>query len=60
VAEAAQGSVVFDVPPRRYRLRLTDENEQRTAFVDLPLTFRPDAPELPMPNLSKPPLPVRK
>jgi len=52
-AEAAQGAVLFDVPPRHYKLRLTDENEQKTAFVDLPLTFTPDTPELPMPGPAK-------
>jgi hypothetical protein len=58
--EAAQGSVVFDVPPRHYKLRLTDENEQKTAFVDLPLTLTQEAPELPMPSTAKEPPPVSK
>jgi uncharacterized protein YceK len=58
-AEAAQGDVVFDVPPRRYKLRLVDENEQKTAFVDLPLAFAPDTPDLPLPTAKEPP-PVRK
>jgi len=59
-AEAAQGNVVFDVPPRHYKLRLADENEQKTAFVDLPLTLTPDNPDLPMPSPAKAPPPVRK
>jgi len=59
-AEAAQGSVVFDVPPRHYKLRLTDENEQKAAFVDLPLVLTPEAPELPIPNTAKEPPPIRK
>ena len=59
-AEAAQGNVVFDAPPRHYKLRLTDENEQKTAFVDLPLTFNAETPELPMPSTEKEPLPIRK
>ena len=46
-AEAAQGNVVFDAPPRRYKLRLTDENEQKAGFVDLPLSFNAETPELP-------------
>jgi len=53
-AEAAQGSVVFDAPARHYKLRITDENEQKTAFVDLPLNFNPDTVELPFPDTSKP------
>jgi hypothetical protein len=59
-AEAAQGNVVFDAPPRHYKLRLTDENEQKTAFVELPLTFNAETPELPMPSTEKEPLPIRK
>jgi hypothetical protein len=59
-AEAAQGNVVFDAPPRHYKLRLTDDNEQKTAFVDLPLTFSAETPELPMPNTEKEQIPIRK
>jgi Domain of unknown function (DUF4352) len=59
-AEAAQGNVVFDAPPRHYKLRLSDENEQKAAFVDLPLTFNAQTPELPMPTTEKEQLPVRK
>jgi hypothetical protein len=59
-AEAAQGNVVFDAPPRHYKLRLTDENDQKAAFVDLPLTFNAQAPELPMPTTAKEPLPIHK
>ncbi len=59
-AEAAQGNVVFDVPPRHYKLRLADENEQKTALVDLPLTLTSDAPELPMRIPEKTPPPVGK
>jgi uncharacterized protein YceK len=59
-AEAVQGNVLFDAPPRHYKLRLTDENEQRTAFVDLPLTFNADTFELPAPSTAKEPPPIRK
>lgn len=43
----ASGNVAFDVPPAHYKLHLADENSDNTATVDLPLTFRSDAPELP-------------
>jgi hypothetical protein len=46
-ASAAVGNAVFDAPPQHYRLRLWDEENQRTALVDIPLTFRSDIPEVP-------------
>jgi hypothetical protein len=52
-AEAAQGNVVFDVPPRHYKLFLTDENEQKTAYVDLPLAFSTGSSEMPLPGPQK-------
>ncbi|HEV3333235.1 MAG TPA: hypothetical protein VG096_19745 [Bryobacteraceae bacterium] len=48
--EAAAGNVLFDVPPAHYKLRVTDEESQRAALVDIPLTFRSEAPDLPPPN----------
>jgi hypothetical protein len=63
-AEAAQGAVVFDAPQRHFKLRLSDENEQKTAFVDLPLTYGTETPDLPSPTLEtapeKGPSPIRK
>ncbi|MGP8245242.1 MAG: hypothetical protein ACLQVN_12080 [Bryobacteraceae bacterium] len=38
-ADSVQGTVVFDVTPRRYKLRLWDENHANSALVDLPLQF---------------------
>jgi uncharacterized protein YceK len=58
-AEAAQGNVVFDAPPRHYKLSLTDDAEQKTAFVDLPLAFSADTPQLPVPSTEKEQPPVR-
>jgi hypothetical protein len=52
-AEAAQGNVVFDAPPRHYKLRITDENEEKTALVDIPLTFNAETPEVPIPSGGK-------
>ncbi len=48
--ESLQGIVVFDCAPRNYKLRLADESEQRTALVDIPLTFGAEIPELPAPE----------
>jgi hypothetical protein len=38
-ADTLQGNVLFDVPPKHYRLRVSDENLQRTEEVDIPLNF---------------------
>jgi hypothetical protein len=57
-AEAAQGNVAFDVPPRHYKLRITDDSEQKAAFVDLPLTFNAGVPELSVPSPEKEPIPA--
>lgn len=48
-----QGNILFDCAPRKYKLRLTDETEQRVALVDLPLAFGSEQPELPAPELPK-------
>lgn len=37
---AASGNALFDAPPAHYKLRVTDENGQAAALVDLPLTFQ--------------------
>ncbi len=50
-AESLQGNVVFDCSPRRYRIKLGDEGEQRAALVDIPLTFTAETPEIPVPEL---------
>ena len=38
-AESLEGTVLFDVAPRHYRLRLWDEENETSALVDLPLVF---------------------
>ena len=48
--EAAAGNALFDAPPAHYRLRITDEDSQRAALVDIPLSFREEAPDLPAPS----------
>jgi hypothetical protein len=48
-ADSLQGNVVFDVPPKHYRLRVGDENSQAAEEVDIPLTFASDSPDMPTP-----------
>lgn len=45
-SDTRQGNLVFDVPPRHYKLRVTDEDLQRSSLIDLPLEFTPEAPDL--------------
>ena len=40
-AESAQGNLVFDVPPKRYKLRITDEQGERSALIEV--LWQPDA-----------------
>jgi hypothetical protein len=49
-AEAAQGNVLFDAPPRHYKVRLMDEIGDHKALVDIPLSFTAETPEVPVPN----------
>jgi hypothetical protein len=51
--EAAQGNIVFDAPPRHYKLRLTDEDGENPSLVDLPLTFGAETPDVPLPGAAK-------
>jgi len=38
-AEASIGNILFDAPPKSYKLRVTDENGEKPALVDMPLSF---------------------
>jgi len=49
-AEGAAGNALFDAPPGHYRLRLSDEEGQRSALVDIPLSFGSELPEIPASN----------
>jgi len=43
-AESTSGNIVFDVAPKHYRLRITDQTDEDYGLVDLPLTFGDTAP----------------
>jgi len=42
--------VVFDVPPKHYRLRVTDETSQKANDIDIPLNFASETPDMPTPQ----------
>jgi hypothetical protein len=46
-ADTLQGNIVFDVPPKHYRLRVTDETSQKSRDIDIPLSFQSDTPDMP-------------
>jgi hypothetical protein len=46
-AESAQGHALFDVAPRHYQLRVTDEDGERAALIDIPLSFTSQSPDVP-------------
>jgi hypothetical protein len=52
-ADSAQGNVLFDAPPRHYKLKVTDESREQTAFIDIPLNFSSDTPDIPAPGAEK-------
>jgi hypothetical protein len=53
-ADSLSGNIVFDAEPKHYIMRLTDENGENAAMVDLPLTFSAEAPPTPLQNLANP------
>jgi hypothetical protein len=48
-ADTIAGNIAFDVQPKHYRLRLTDENGEKPAIVDIPLNFNAEAQTVPIP-----------
>jgi hypothetical protein len=45
-AESAQGTIVFDVPQKRFKLRVADE-EDHFAYVNIPLSLSESLPDTP-------------
>jgi hypothetical protein len=44
VANTDQGNIVFDVPPKHYRLRVADENDNYM-YIDIPLNLNSEEPD---------------
>jgi hypothetical protein len=51
-AESAQGNVLFDAPPRHYKLKIQDEDGEKSALIDIPLNFGAETPDV-LPNSEK-------
>lgn len=43
-AETDQGNIVFDVPPKHYRLRVADETDE-FMYIDIPLNLDSEQPQ---------------
>ncbi len=52
-ADNAQGNALFDVPPAHYKLKVTDETGDKVAFIDIPLSFGAETPDIPTPGSEK-------
>jgi hypothetical protein len=52
-ADSLQGNLVYDVPPKHYKLRINDEDNERAAYIDIPLSFDAQAPDIGMPDLPR-------
>jgi hypothetical protein len=45
-AQTEQGVVLFDAPPKHYRLRLNDPLDDKEIAIDIPLSFVRDTPKI--------------
>ncbi len=52
-ADSLSGNLVFDCPPGHYKLRLLDDTTEKSALVDIPLTFTSETPQVPIPAPSQ-------
>jgi len=56
-ADTLTGNVLFDVPLKHLKLEVSDESEEKKAFVDIPLTFGSDSVPMPVPVPQAPGVP---
>jgi hypothetical protein len=64
-ADTLSGFALFDVPPRHYKLEVSDDSSEGKAQIDIPLTFTDDSPltptiQMPGPNGPEAQPPLRK
>jgi hypothetical protein len=45
-SETTHGYLLFDVPAKHYRLKVTGEDEKQIALIDIPLSFGSDTPDV--------------
>jgi hypothetical protein len=52
-AESVEGNALFDAPPAHYKMKVSDETGEKTAYIDIPLSFTSaptDVPEVVSPE----------
>ena len=45
--DSVAGNALFDAPPRHYKMKIADETGEKTGYVDIPLNFVSETPDLP-------------
>ena len=45
-AESVQGNALFDAPPRHYKMKIADETGEKVAYIDIPLSFVSETPDV--------------
>ncbi len=45
--DTVDGNAVFDAPPRHYKMKVSDETGERSAYIDIPLNFVSETPGIP-------------
>lgn len=46
-AESVQGNALFDAPPGHYKMKIADETGEKMAYIDIPLSFVSETPDVP-------------
>lgn len=45
--DTVDGNAVFDAPPRHYKMKVFDETSDKAAYIDIPLSFVSETPDVP-------------
>ena len=45
--DTVEGNAVFDAPPRHYKMKIFDETSDKAAYIDIPLSFVSETPDVP-------------
>ena len=45
--DTVDGNAVFDAPPRHYKMKIADETGEKAAYIDIPLNFVSETPDVP-------------
>jgi hypothetical protein len=51
--QSLQGVALFDAPPKQYKLHVADETAEKSAVIEIPLSFGAEAPPVEIPESKK-------